>query len=193
MTEAGAILVVLGMGSDDKPHASRFTDEDATLAIRAAQLMNFHAVRVTDPELQRAVEELPIGKIFATGRGLVPFVKRELYDKLAVLVGSDAEAHQDAAPTDSVIVQQADKPAANDRTEKAVAADDPATLKDPWAAIVVGSMVLGYSKIDESWFEAIVVGIGEDKNTLTMRWRDYNEPPVKAQRRSVGVIGTLAV
>jgi hypothetical protein len=194
MTETGSVLVVLGVGADDKPHASRFTEEDTTLAIRAARLMNFHAVRVTDPELQKAVEELPIGKIFATGRGLVPFVKRELYDKLAVLIGTDAEAHQDAASNGLGEAQQIDKPATTeDAAKTTTAATAMATPEDPWAAIVVGSTVLGYSKVDESWFEAIVVGIGEDKNTLTLRWRDYgNEPPVKANRRSVGVMGSMA-
>ena len=64
------------------------------------------------------------------------------------------------------------------------------TLADPWAAIGVGSLVLAKDTADAAWFEAIVVSVSEDDETLVARWRDYPRyPNVKVSRRAVAVLG----
>src|SRR5437868_6812719 len=88
MAEKVPILVVLGIDMDGKPHASRFAEHDAPFVQRAAELMGFHVVRVPpdNAELHGIAKGLPLGKIFATGRAFVPFVRRSAFDKLATLV-----------------------------------------------------------------------------------------------------------
>jgi len=50
----------------------------------------------------------------------------------------------------------------------------PTAGHDPWADIKVGSVVLGQDDSDEpGWWEAVVVSISKDGDTLTVRWRDY--------------------
>ena len=86
MSEKIPILVVLGIDVDGKPHASRFEDRDAPFVERAAEVMGFQVVRVSpDHPLHAIADELPLGKIFASGRAFVPFVGRLMFDKLAAV------------------------------------------------------------------------------------------------------------
>ena len=106
MTDKVPILVVLGIDVDGKPHGSRFEERDAPFVERAAELMGFHAIHVgaDNEELRGIAEQLPLGKIFATGRAFVPFVSRSAFDKLATLVEGDITARVprplDATPTE---------------------------------------------------------------------------------------------
>jgi len=196
------VIVVLGVDAERKPHASSFTEADAVAAARAAQLMGFYAVRVEDEGLRQLAASLPAGKIFVTGRGLVPFVKRDVYDKLAGLIGTASELKPegdgDAAsePTaagrepDSDTARDAPKPdAAIDAAAEPEAKAEPAP--DPWSAITVGSTVLAESPYDdEGWYEALVTAVSADGQILSMRWRDYPSVPLASTQRSkVAVIG----
>lgn len=91
MTEKNPALVVLGEDTEHKPHACWFSDADAELATKAAYLMGFHAVRLAVQKLRDAALELPAGKVFASGKAFCPFVKRDIYDKFAGLIGTDQE------------------------------------------------------------------------------------------------------
>jgi hypothetical protein len=70
MTDKIPILVVLGIDIDGKPHGSRFDERDAPFVERAAELMGFQLIRIAadNAELHGIAEQLPVGKIFATGR-----------------------------------------------------------------------------------------------------------------------------
>lgn len=190
------ILVVLGVDDTGKARASRFTPADSEQAVLAARLMNMHAVNVIDVELRKVAGELPLGRIYATGRGLVPFVKRELYDKLAVLLGTDAEQKDQrlAHLKTEAEIRQAKQTTVPDGSagESVVGSEGNAGEPgsgDPWAGIRVGTTVLARSAAsDEGWFEAVVSSIaGNDE--LTLRWRDFSgEPVFKRKRRAVGVL-----
>jgi hypothetical protein len=69
--QAGRLLSAqcrpLGLDTDGKTHASRFIPAESEQAARAAWLMNFHAVNVSDRDLRKVASKLPIGKIFVTG------------------------------------------------------------------------------------------------------------------------------
>ena len=101
MTESSPIFVVLGRDAQGKPHASRFADADAELASKAADLMGYHVVRVEETELKGLAANLPLGKVYATGKAFVPFVKGEVFDRLASLVenGSGGTAAATAVTT----------------------------------------------------------------------------------------------
>jgi hypothetical protein len=106
------------LDADGKPHV--FDDRDAEPVAKAARLMGFRAVRVNDAKLKQVASELPKGRLFATGRGLVPFVKRTLYDKLAALIGTDAELKLPPEPN-----------AADQGKPSAAAKEPPTTAKEP--------------------------------------------------------------
>ena len=54
-----SVIVVLGIDTDGKPHASRFPTIHADLAIRAAGLMKLHAIKVTATTLLTAALAYP--------------------------------------------------------------------------------------------------------------------------------------
>src|SRR3954467_14293494 len=106
MSEKVPILVLLGLGTDERWHASRFAETDETLVVRAAELMGFHVVRVSsdNEELYGIAESLPVGKIFSTGRAFVPFVARAAFDKLRALVDGGAIVQAGSGqPADAVL------------------------------------------------------------------------------------------
>ena len=198
------VIVVLGVDAERKPHASSFTEADAVAAARAAQLMGFYAVRVEDEGLRQLAASLPAGKIFVTGRGLVPFVKRDVYDKLAGLIGTASELKREgdgdtANGEPTAAGREPDGDAAANDARKAnaaiVAAAEPEAnagpAPDPWSAITVGSIILAESpNDDEGWYEALVTAVSADGQILSMRWRDYpNVPLANTQRSKVAVIG----
>src|SRR5437870_9346934 len=134
MSEKVPIIVVLGIDVDDKPHASRFEECDAPFVQRAAEMMGFHVIRVPpdNDELHGIAENLPLGKIFATGRAFVPFVGRTAFDKLAGLVEGgvtiEQRANSGAAPV---------YPLRDMFTTEAINAADAL-----WSKIEVGTVVL---------------------------------------------------
>jgi hypothetical protein len=64
------------------------------------------------------------------------------------------------------------------------------THADPWSAIGVGSVVLAFDDKDtESWFEAVVVAVSRDGDSLSLRWRDWPDlRKFSRQRRKVGLV-----
>lgn len=172
-----ATIVVLGLDSDGKPHAARFTTANLAVVTRAAAMMKFHAVSIDGTAQLKAAGELPEGKIFATGRGLVPFVRRALYDQFATLIGSKSERVAQLAAT------EAPKPA----SVAAPVKERP--THEPWNKVVVGTTVLARDKEEDGWYEAVVIAASDDKSTLTLKWRDYlGEPRFTAKRLEVGLI-----
>ena len=180
---------MLGLDNDGKPHATWFSEEDAAVAAKAAQMMQFHAVRVTGDDLRKAAGQLPIGKIFASGRAFAPFVKRELYDKFSALIGTDAEVKPQ--PEAESQVEPAPKAAVPETASgQNKASPNAGDGSDAWAAIKVGALVLARDPDPENgWYEALVTQVSADGNTLTVRWRDYSDAPqVQVKRQGVGLL-----
>lgn len=89
---------MLGLDKDGKPHAARFTGENDALLARAAAAMGFRlAVPITKKHFELA-NKLPVGKIHATGNGLVPSVAQELYAQIVSLVGGEPGPISDSLP-----------------------------------------------------------------------------------------------
>ena len=80
---ATAALVVFGRDDAGKPHASLFGAADAELAIKAAGLMRFRVLPITTDEHRAVASGLAQGRIFASGRGFVPFCKEGAYTGFA--------------------------------------------------------------------------------------------------------------
>jgi hypothetical protein len=171
-------VVLFGLDETGKPRAARFSGEHTDLAARAAGLMNLTICYVNSAELAAIAQELPAGRIHSNGRGLVPNVRRDLYDKLI-------EASKSATKTDSD--NQTGKTADNP-TETSAPNSDPASpavaqgYPRDWDDISVGHLVIARDDADAGWWEAIVTDRAGD--TLTMRWRDYPGHPKFVQHRT---------
>ena len=75
-------LVLFGIDSRGKPKAARFGKQHASLARKAATQLQLNVLASNDPNVADLAARLPVGRIHATGRTFVPFIRRDLYDKL---------------------------------------------------------------------------------------------------------------
>ncbi len=73
---ADIAVVVLGLDDKRKPHASAFTASEAELAVKAAGLMGMQVLRPETDDQRALAAKLPRGRIFASGKGFVPFSLR---------------------------------------------------------------------------------------------------------------------
>ena len=75
-------LVVFGRDKGGKPHASAFTQSEAALATKAAELMGLRLLPVRTDTERALAAKVPRGRVFATGRAFVPFIKATLLTEL---------------------------------------------------------------------------------------------------------------
>lgn len=145
-TEPG-VLVVLGVDAESKPHASKFPLADRELVLRAAGLMGFRVIELGAGDVAGLRVAIPAGKVFATGKGFVPFVKRELYEQLALKLGTAAEL-----PVPAPVVAPASRKTAAPAAIQASPPQATLHLGAPWMELVVGDLVLARDDEYESWF-----------------------------------------
>ena len=185
-------VVVYGLDSGNKFHASVFAESDADLAEIAAGLMGMRAFRLTHPDHLAAVAGLPHGRIFSGGRAFVPFAKGSYCDRLTALGGapnpkpSTRAAGPRTRPEKSKAAATANVKSASTEAEDCGAqldsADSPSSedRADPFA---IGTVVLA-PELVMSWWEAVIVGVNGDDITLT--WRDFSsEAPFSRKRHQI--------
>ena len=81
-TSSPAPVVLFGIDSHGKPKGARFGKDHADLAIKAASQLQLRVLASNDPKVADLATQLPVGRVHATGRTFVPFIRRDLYDKL---------------------------------------------------------------------------------------------------------------
>jgi len=182
MNQKPRVLIVFGLDADKKPHAAKFDASDEPAVTKAAGLTGFQAALAASEEAQSLASKLPDGKIFGTGKALVPYVKEDVYDKLVGLIS----AAQPTAPKDSSSTTATPNTPAN-------AQKNGSPANDPWAEIKVGSVVLCQSpepEVDEDgYWASVVVSIAKDGEILTVRWKDYPKlPRFTVRRQMVGLL-----
>jgi hypothetical protein len=79
------VLIVFARDEKNKPHASAFDQSKAELAVKAAGLMGMHTLRVETDEQRAIAIKVPKGRVFASGKAFVPFIRSPLYDRLAAM------------------------------------------------------------------------------------------------------------
>ncbi len=144
-------LIVLGLDEMGKSQAARFPASQLDPVTKAAKAMNL-VVGKDDAALAELAEKLPTGRLYATGRGFVPPVRRNLYDKIVEqlkLAGQPVPG-----PTDVSVPAAPGLPAS-------------------WDKIEVGQLVIAAE--GQPWYAAIVVA--RDGDMLTLKWRDYPQEP----------------
>jgi hypothetical protein len=144
-------LIVLGL-EDGQPRAAKFLAGHADLVRKAAEAMNLTVRKAEGPEIVDLAKKLQEGRLYATGRGSVPPIRRDLYDRL---VEQLKLAGQPVPETHSQVQAEQTGP------------DLPAT----WDDIAVGHLVIAHENAVEGWWEAIV--LARDGDLLTLKWRDY--------------------
>ena len=152
-------IIVFGPDEGRRPHASWFPQEDALLAERAASLMGMKVLRVTSDEHRTVASALPAGRVFASGKGLMPFCAKGLYDRLTAFEG----AFKPEAPV--------------------AAADplpEPGNVPATWSEIGIHSIVLAADGESPGWFEAIVVEAKAD--LFGLRWLTWPDLPPFVRR-----------
>ena len=156
-----APLVLFGLDSRGKSKGARFGKKHADLAIKAASQLALQVLACQDPELAEIAARLPVGRVHATGRTFVPFIRRDLYDKLLAAAGNGNLAQPPAPP-------------ASGASGNAAGSRPPGSspkLPRNWQEIGVGDLVLFQECLEDGWYEAIVVeAIGD---MFTLRWRDW--------------------
>jgi len=95
MIEPQPTLVVFGLDPDGNPRAGRFAERDAEVAVKAAALLGYQPVRISDAEV---LEALPDGNVFARGSGFIRRIKRPVFDKIAGLADEKQDERAGAAP-----------------------------------------------------------------------------------------------
>src|SRR6478736_3286507 len=75
-------LVLFGIDTRGKPKGARFGKEHASLAMKAATQLQLKVLASNDPKVAEIAARLPVGRLHATGRTFVPFIRRDLYDEL---------------------------------------------------------------------------------------------------------------
>lgn len=158
-------MLILGLDDKGRPHASRFRGAEGSAAVKAAGAMQMCAVAAEGEALGKLAMALPEGRIFASGKAFVPFVKQAVFDQLLNHLPEGA-----ARPV---------RPA-----KSASAAPAPATRKPPvvskallppdWSKIRLGSVVLASLEPEDGWWPAVIT---EDKGDglFLLQWQGWDD------------------
>lgn len=203
-------FIVLGRDEGGKAHASWFDADDRPAAERAAAIMGMHGLVVDDDGLAAIAGRLPRGKLFASGRAFVPFVKGSTFDQLAARLpvsaltrpvraaAVSADGDTDAKPIRAMAATSAPEAKGNSAKGDGGAGDtgsgssssgggDGAGASRPaprdWGSLAAGDTVLALDTPDEGWWEANVVEVREGELVL-LRWRDFPGTPTFSRRRT---------
>jgi len=170
-------LVLFGIDSRGKPKGARFGREHASLAIKAATQLQLNVLASNDPKVAEIAARLPVGRVHATGRTFVPFIRRDLYDKL-VAAAPNGNFHQPLTPPPSGLSGNA----AGSRPP-----GSPPSMPRNWHEIGLGDLVVAQQSPEDGWYDAVVIEVNGDM--LTLRWRDYpRERKLVRHRLRLGIV-----
>jgi hypothetical protein len=158
--------IMLGADEYAKPRAARFSGEDPALLAKAAETMHVRLVEITEPEVAEIAALLPAGRLHANGKGLVPYVKGDVYTELmcTALTSKPPQPNPDPAPQD---------------------------LPRSWDDLAPGHLVIAKESLELGWWDAVVVERSGD--LVTVKYRDYPQyPPLVRHRSVIALIGAAA-
>jgi hypothetical protein len=150
--------IIFGADEYAKPRAARLTGEEPELLAKAAEAMHLRLVEVTGEELAEIAKRLPAGRLHASGRGLVPYIKGELYSELLSATATDQPTQHGPEPT----AQE---------------------LPRSWDEVAPGHVVIARETLECGWWEAVVVERNGD--LVILRYRDYPQYSPLVRHRSV--------
>jgi hypothetical protein len=152
------VYILFGADEYAKPRAARFSAfsaEDAALLAKAAASLHVRLVEVANPDLAEVAPKLPAGRLHASGKGLVPYIKGDLDLIAANLNGEDLPASPDPTPQE---------------------------IPGSWDDIGPGHVVIAKETSECGCWDAVVVERTGD--LVTVRYRDYPSCPSMVRHRS---------
>ena len=87
-------LIVLGFDEQQKPRGARFVDAKPDLVTKAADLLGFKVYETSPPDVAEPAKKLPLGRLYANGRGFVPNIRQDLYSQLVVALAGKPDRPQ---------------------------------------------------------------------------------------------------
>ena len=156
-------LIVLGFDEQQKPRGARFVDAKPDLVTKAADAMGFKVYEASSEDVAEYAKKLPLGRLYANGRGFVPNIRQSLYSDLVVNLGQEPQA---------ALSKNGDKdslPAARG-------------LPRSWDEIGAGHLVIAQEALEYGWWEAIV--LDRQGDTFILQYRDYPHLPKFVRHRS---------
>ncbi len=140
--------VVLGLDKDGKARAALVHPTDLEAAAKAAASLGFKLGRADSPHALQMAKRLPDAKVFATGKGLVSLVRKDIFEWLTKGL-TMLETKAEAPSTETKAAAASDGTTASSTTNggdsNADGQSDGTTAKpDPklWDQIKVGSVVI---------------------------------------------------
>jgi len=188
--------VVLGLDKEGKPRAALIHPNDLEAATKAAVSLGFKIGRADSPQVLSMAKQLPDAKVFATGNGLVPLCRNDIFEWLKkglTPVETKTEASGPKAETAADVRTGSDAADTASHTGKVGDAGkvDPVKLDAKlWDQLTVGTIVIAPDKnpIDNGYWPAVITAVSKDGQKLTVRWRDAPKlPPVTVKRRAVAL------
>ncbi|WP_050735905.1 hypothetical protein [Methylobacterium sp. ARG-1] len=131
--------------------------------------MNMQTLALSTEAHRNLAAELLQGRVFASGRAFVPFVKKGLYDRLSALAEPAGSTATAAGETAALAAATASGDF-GDQTSRAIATGE-ARYPRSWAGVAAGSLVLITEGEQDGWYEAEVVE-AKTGGIYTLRWRD---------------------
>ena len=162
-TPATFPLIVLGYDEQQKPRGARFVDVKPDLVTKAAELIGLKVYDTSNPDVAAIAKKLPVGRLYANGRGFVPNIRQDLYSQLVVALAGKPEA---ALSLDDA---KDSLPAARG-------------LPRTWDEVAPGHVVVAHESIEDGWWEAIIIDRKDD--VFTLRYRDFPKLPKFVRHRS---------
>lgn len=176
------VYLAFGLDRDGKPRAATIPPDDLSVATKAAATMGLKIGRAETPDALKLTKTLPEVRIFATGKGLVPLVKKAVFEALTKTVVI-VEAAAKSGNNDMAVPSKAAEPT----PQKATA---PNVEIDPWTKLTPGDEVVAPDKepLENGYWLARILSISKDGSKLTLRWVDSKLPPFTARRHSVAIL-----
>lgn len=212
-------LVVLGRDDRGKPHASWFDETEVKAATAAARVMGMAALAVSGEAQMVLANRLPHGRLFASGKAFVPFVKEDIFEALVAHLPDGALEEAQAALAADQAADEAgsdddagsgndgdadeggsegeDHPDGGDDLGESVDDGDAEVTRPEghrpadWSRIAAGSLVLATEGGDDGWYESIVESVRKG-DVMLLRWRDWPDlPRFTRKRNQLGLLPPL--
>jgi hypothetical protein len=147
-------LFVFGVDGEGKPRGARFSDFNER-ALKFALDLGLVGVYPASPAFTELAVKLPPGRLYSSGKGFIPNVRKDLVEKLNLALATAGDESQQHRPPPRDIV-----------------ASPASGLPKSWDDIGVGQLVLATGdEPDDGYWECIV--LKRQDNVLTLRLRDY--------------------
>ena len=177
------ILILYGLDTDGRPRAACVQCCSGRPCQEGSRKPELQVLRIETAEQIELARQVPSGEILAPGRGNVPVVRKELFDKLLALV---PRARQRSFTRGCLSCGGQFRTVCDHDGQFGPASKAPPPKQPPttWAEIDVGDLVLAENWDPETgWYEAVVLEqVGDDE--LKLQFRDYPEEGTLVRRRN---------